>query len=164
MSMIGFSQGTTVLQYAMAELPELFKKVTNVVGLIAPCGVMDTKQTSGIFNEEYYNFLNDNDILTILGPNWDANYATLCEYSQDLCGYVKYYVDNASDVAPIKLLMHYAQNADQYRPQLWIDDYFDGGDQHSRLIDWGMTKNKVAMWIGVWDEVCSRHQTAQYIT
>jgi predicted esterase len=42
MSMIGFSQGTTVLQYAMAELPELFKKVTNVVGLIAPCGVMDT--------------------------------------------------------------------------------------------------------------------------
>jgi hypothetical protein len=79
MSFIGFSQGTTVLQYAMAELPELFKKVTNVVGLIAPCGVMYTKQTSGIFNEEYYNFLNDNDILTILGPNWDENYATLCE-------------------------------------------------------------------------------------
>jgi hypothetical protein len=55
--------------------------------------------------------------------------------------------------------MHYAQNAEQYRPQLWIDDYFDGPSKHSRLIDWGMIRNKVAIWIGVFDDVCSLHQS-----
>jgi lysosomal acid lipase/cholesteryl ester hydrolase len=81
MSMLSFSQGTTVLQYSMAEMPEFHEKYTNVVGLVAPCGVMDVRQTETIFNEDYYNFLNDNNVLGINGPGWEEDNIKICEYS-----------------------------------------------------------------------------------
>ena len=123
--MLGFSLGTTVLQYSMAEMPEFHEKYTNVVGLVAPCGVMDIRQTEAIFNKEYFDFLNENSVLAINGPGWDEDLVKICAYSQVLCDYVAYYTQPTMDAVPIKMLMLYAQNAEQYRPQLWIDDYFD---------------------------------------
>ena len=38
---------------------------------------------------------------------------------------------------------------------MYIENYFHADDHHSRLIDYGMIKNKVAIWVGMWDQVCN---------
>jgi hypothetical protein len=74
MSLFGYSQGTTSLMYSIAELPDFHEQYTNVVGLQAPCGVMDEGQTHIVYNRFWIDFLHDNDIWTIAyGPNWEEN-------------------------------------------------------------------------------------------
>ena len=45
------------------------------------------------------------------------------------------------------------------RNQLYVEDYFDTDDKHTRLIDYGMIKNKVAVFVGAFDDVCPIHHT-----
>lgn len=66
------------------------------------------------------------------------------------------------EAVPVRVLDHYAQNAENYRAQLYIDDYFNAESTHSELIDFGKIKSKVAMWVGLWDTVCPI-SNAEYI-
>ena len=66
------------------------------------------------------------------------------------------------EATPVKVLEHYAQNAVNYRTQLYIEDYFDQTNTHSELIDFGMIENDFNIWHGLWDSVCPPEQ-AEYI-
>lgn len=81
----------------------------------------------------------DNDVWTIAyGPNWDENYAKICDFDQILCATVGVYVSiTMGEAVPTKVLLHYAQNAVEYRAQKYIDDYFETTKHHSELIDFG---------------------------
>jgi hypothetical protein len=45
-----------------------------------------------------------------------------------------------------------------------VEDYFHTDDKHSRLIDYGMVKNKVAVLVGTFDDVCHIHHTEWFVT
>lgn len=135
-----------------------------MTGLMAPCGRMSVENTAGVWNKEYIDFLRENDIYTIAaGPRWPENFKKICDYDEGLCAAATMYAQMVNDEAlPVKVLDHYAQNSVNYRAQKYIKDYFYADSTRSELIDFGMIESKVAMWVGLWDQVCPISQ-AEYI-
>jgi len=109
-SMLGFSQGTTTVLNSIAMVPEVHREITNVAGVMSPCGIMSELNSKELYVKEFVDFLNENDIWTIAaGPNWDENLQKIKDFSDVLYGNVIYY-DMATNDEPIatKVLFHYA--------------------------------------------------------
>jgi len=148
-----------------AEKHDHAKQHINAGGVMALCSRMSVHQTEGIFNKEYIDFLNENDIWTMGGgPNWDENLAKCCAYDDVLCAQATMYTEIAyeGEATPVRVLEHYAQNAVNYRVQRYIENYFDQENIHSQIIDFGMIENDFNIWHGLWDSVCPPEQ-AEYV-
>ena len=120
-------------------------------------------QTDGIFNKDVLEFLRENDVLVLGGPTeeiWAEKLELICNYSDTLCAAVHGFDPYPN--TPVKVLDHWGQNVDADRFQVYIEDYFNAESKHSHLIDFGMIKNPVSMWVGLWDGVCPPQYT-QYI-
>ena len=68
--MVGHSQGTTQTFAGMGLIPEWYDENVSVAALMGPCTVPSLKYFD-VYTEEVQNFLNDNDIYVIAGPNWE---------------------------------------------------------------------------------------------
>jgi hypothetical protein len=66
------------------------------------------------------------------------------------------------EACPVKVLDHYSQTSVEKRPQLYVEDYFHAKNKHTRIIDWGMIRTDVAVWLGIFDDVCDLSETQHF--
>ena len=133
-------------------MPDFFGEYAGVVGLMAPCGVINKMYTAPLFTPEMIQFFTDNKIYALNGPRWEDAMKEMCDHDETLCGIANEF--NGRETISIKTMYHYAQNSINDRFQVYIDDYFNAESTKSRLMDYGMIKNPVSMWIGLWDDTC----------
>jgi len=95
---------------SIALVPEVHNAITNVAGVMSPCGYMSEDNSKELYVKEFVDFLNENDVWTIAaGPNWDENLQKIKDFSEVLYNNVIYY-DMMTNDEPIstKVLFHYA--------------------------------------------------------
>lgn len=86
-SLFGYSQGTTNLLAGIAGAADFFGENANVIGLQAPCGVINKVYTEPIYKKEFIDFFKDNKIYVLGGPTpeiWEESKKIMCQV-KELC-------------------------------------------------------------------------------
>jgi len=65
--------GTTLAFAGMGIIPEWYDANISSAAFLGPCTVPNEKYFSDDYNETYWNFLIDNGIWVLGGPNWDRD-------------------------------------------------------------------------------------------
>ena len=75
--MVGHSQGTTQTFAGMGLIPEWYDQNVSVAALLGPCTTPNPVWFAPIYTKENMDFLAQNNIYVIAGPNWEADRAII---------------------------------------------------------------------------------------
>ena len=159
--MVGHSQGTTQTFAGMGLIPEWYDENVSVAALMGPCTTPNQKYFGDMYTKENWDFLQENNIYVIAGPNWEADRAKIMadgpEILKTSIASLEHLMNN-----PIQAAAAYAQTSMSSRFQRyteekvwWGQEHYPEAKHHSELMDYGLVKDmKVAMYVGLFDDTC----------
>lgn len=74
--MVGHSQGTTQTLAGMGLIPEWYDENVSIAALMGPC-TSPTQEYFEAYTKENWDWLQDNDIYALDGPNWEMDKAKI---------------------------------------------------------------------------------------
>ena len=90
-AMVGHSQGTTQTFAGMAQIPEWYDENVSVAALLGPCTSPSLTYLATPYTKENWDFLAENDIWVIDGPEWEEKNAIIQERGpQSLKDFIKF--------------------------------------------------------------------------
>ena len=110
----------------------------------------------GAYTKENMDFLAENDICVIDGPNWEHDRALIVESGPQSLVDNLHWLEGLKN-NPVKSLVFYAQASFSDRFQEYYPGDWFASDQlpHTPLLDYGLVnKMQVAFFIGLFDSTC----------
>ena len=160
-AMFGHSEGTSQLYAGMGSIPEWYDENVSIGLLWGPCTTPTETYLKEVYTEDNWNFLIENDIYVLGGPNW---------YTRDKQLFLDSGIQTLIDAIPaaeglpnnpIKSVASFSQKAFSKRFQEYYEgDWFayvreHGDTPKTPLMDFGLAqKTNVGLYIGLWDNTC----------
>ena len=138
--------------YALAHLEEDFL-VDNLHKFVAfaPCTICPPDGDESYYMDSLYAYPTVG-VYDLYGPNWEAEYATVCDQlGDDACDY-----GNCDDCQPMAVQSetHWQQNTYMNRFQEYAPDYLTGQTEAALIDLSSIDKVPISMLVGTADETC----------